>query len=169
GNRDDVVFGEIGDDSVHQRRCLPRARAVSHIEQLPRDIQRLQAREPRNFAQAFQPFAVTDCALHRLPGRSAFDQRFASGDAARWHVRDETGMRVPDFRAERVRGDLKDTTSDRLGASVGMELTITDRGAAGCSSGNQSGGVAFPAIVAASYSFALPGAFTMPSGRTAVG
>ena len=46
---------------------------------------------------------------------------------------------------------------------------LTDRGAAGCSSGNQSGGVAFPAIVAASYSFALPGAFTMPSGRTAVG
>ena len=37
-------------------------------------------------------------------------------------------MRVPDFRAERVRGDLKDTTSDRLGASVGMELTMTARG-----------------------------------------
>jgi hypothetical protein len=46
---------------------------------------------------------------------------------------------------------------------------LTDRGGAGCSSGNQSGGFAFPAILAASYSFALPGALTMPSGRTAVG
>ena len=46
---------------------------------------------------------------------------------------------------------------------------LTDRGAGGCSSGNQSGGFAFPAILAASYSFELPGALTMPSGRTAVG
>src|ERR1700694_3710758 len=107
---------------------LPPPGAISHIEELPRDIQRLQPREPRDFAQAFQPLAVTDCAWHRLPGRSACDQRFASTDAARRHVRDETGMRVPDFRAERVRGDFKDTASDRLGASVGMELTMTARG-----------------------------------------
>src|SRR5258708_34985110 len=45
---------------------------------------------------------------------------------------------------------------------------LTDRGAAGGSSGNQSGGFAVPAILAASDSFALPGALTMPSGRTAV-
>ena len=30
-------------------------------------------------------------------------------------------MRVADFRAERILGDFKDTASDRLGASVGME------------------------------------------------
>src|ERR1700682_5424434 len=101
---------------------------MPHVEELSRDIQRLQPRETRDFAQAFQRLAVTERALHRLPGRSAFDQRFASGDAARWHVRDETGMRVPDFRAERVRGDFKDTASDRLRASVGMELTMTARG-----------------------------------------
>src|SRR4029077_19896901 len=98
----DVVFGQAGDDSLHQGRRLPRARAVSHIKELPRDIERLQPREPRDFAQAFQPLAVTDGASHRLPGWSAFDQRFASGDAARWHVGNETGMRVADFRAERV-------------------------------------------------------------------
>src|SRR5258707_9015568 len=46
---------------------------------------------------------------------------------------------------------------------------LTALGAAGCSSGNQSGGFAFPAILAASYSLALPGARMMPSGRTALG
>src|ERR1700724_4395589 len=46
---------------------------------------------------------------------------------------------------------------------------VTARGAGGCSSGNQSGGFAFPATLAHSYSFALPGALTMPSGRTADG
>src|SRR5207253_3150854 len=34
---------------------------------------------------------------------------------------------------------------------------------------NQSGGLAFPATFLQSYSFALPGARTMPSGRTAEG
>src|SRR5215813_12728886 len=98
-----------------------------HIEELSRDIQRLQSREPRDFAQAFQRLAVTERALHCLPGLSAFDQRFASGDAAGWHVGDETGMRVPDFRAEWICRDFKDTASNRLGASVGMELTMTAR------------------------------------------
>src|ERR1700726_4271987 len=37
-------------------------------------------------------------------------------------------MRVPDFGAERIRGDFKDTASNRFGASVGMELTMTARG-----------------------------------------
>src|SRR5882672_4564862 len=46
---------------------------------------------------------------------------------------------------------------------------VTDRGAGGCSSGNQSGGLAVPATLAHSYSFALPGALTIPSTRTAVG
>src|SRR6266849_3418484 len=46
---------------------------------------------------------------------------------------------------------------------------VTDRGAGGCSSGNQSGGFAVPATLAHSYSFALPGALTIPSGRTAAG
>ena len=46
---------------------------------------------------------------------------------------------------------------------------VTACGAGGCSSGNQSGGFAFPATLAHSYSFALPGALTMPSGRTALG
>src|SRR6476659_4119217 len=101
---------------------------MSHVEELPRDIQRLQPGEPRDFAQAFQPLAVTDSALQRLPGRAAFDQRFASDNAAGRHVRNETGMRVPDFRAERVRRDCKDATSDWLGASVGMKLTMTARG-----------------------------------------
>src|SRR5438045_2157530 len=45
----------------------------------------------------------------------------------------------------------------------------TDSGAGGCSSGNQSGGFEFPETLAHSYSFALPGALTMPCGRTAVG
>src|SRR5215468_1504314 len=45
----------------------------------------------------------------------------------------------------------------------------TDGGAGGCSSGNQSGGLVFPETLAHSYSFALPGARTMPSGRTAEG
>src|SRR5438046_1364211 len=45
----------------------------------------------------------------------------------------------------------------------------TDGGAEGCSSGNQSGGFEFPATLAHSYSLALPGARTMPSGRTALG
>src|SRR5258708_40028622 len=98
---------------------------MSHIVELSCDIQRLQSREPRDFAQAFQRLAVTERALHRLPRRSAFDQCFASGDAARWHIGDETGMRVPDLRAERIRGDFQDTAANRLGASVGMELTMT--------------------------------------------
>src|SRR5215510_2782955 len=42
-------------------------------------------------------------------------------------------------------------------------------GAGGCSSGNQSGGLVFPETLAHSYSRALPGARTMPSGRTADG
>src|SRR6516165_6995881 len=46
---------------------------------------------------------------------------------------------------------------------------VTARGAAGCSSGNQSGGLALPPILAASYSFALPGALMIPSILTAVG
>src|SRR5438477_93452 len=45
----------------------------------------------------------------------------------------------------------------------------TAGGAGGCSSGNQSGGFEFPATLAHSYSLALPGARTMPCGRTAVG
>src|SRR5882757_2049013 len=45
----------------------------------------------------------------------------------------------------------------------------TDGGAGGCSSGNQSGGFVFPETLAHSYSLALPGALTMPCGRTAVG
>src|ERR1700722_17175700 len=43
---------------------------------------------------------------------------------------------------------------------------FTERGAGPCSSGNQSGGFALPAMAAASYSFALPLARTIPSGRT---
>src|SRR5215468_8834071 len=101
---------------------------MSHIEELSCDIERLQSREPRDLAQALQPLAVTDGARHRLSGLSAFDQCFAFGDAAGRHVGDETGMRVADFRAERIFGDFKDTASDRLGASVGMELTMTARG-----------------------------------------
>src|SRR6185295_3370267 len=46
---------------------------------------------------------------------------------------------------------------------------VTALGAGGCSSGNQSGGVAFPAIFLASYSLELPGARTMPSTLTAQG
>src|SRR5208337_5434006 len=103
---------------------LSRAGAMADIEQLSCDIQRLQSREPRHFAQALQPLAVTERALHRLPGCSAFDQLFASGDAAGRHIGDETGMRVPDLRAERIRGDFEDTVSDRLGTAVGMELTM---------------------------------------------
>src|SRR5262252_6857854 len=99
-----------------------------HIEKLSRDIQRLQSREPRDFAQAFQRLAVTERTLHCLPGLSASAQRFASGDAARRHIRDETGMRVPDFRTEWICRDFKDTASNRLGASVRMELTMTARG-----------------------------------------
>src|SRR5437773_2716104 len=38
---------------------------------------------------------------------------------------------------------------------------FTLRGAAGCSSGNQSGGFALPAIAVASYSLLLPGARTV--------
>src|SRR5712671_5956987 len=105
---------------------------MSYIEELSCDIQRLQSREPRDFAQAFQPLAVTDRTWHRLPGLSAFDQGFASGDAAGWHVGDETGMRVADFRAERIFGYLEDTAANRLGASVGMELTVTARGGDEC-------------------------------------
>src|SRR5437899_1414367 len=45
----------------------------------------------------------------------------------------------------------------------------TDAGAGGCSSGNQSGGLVFPETLAHSYSLALPGARTMPCGRTADG
>ncbi len=76
---------------------------MPHIEELSCDIQRLQSREPRDFAQAFQPLAVTDPAWHRLSGLSAFDQRFASGNAAGRHVGDETGMRVADFRASEAK------------------------------------------------------------------
>ena len=46
---------------------------------------------------------------------------------------------------------------------------VTTRGAGGCSSGNQSGGLPLPAIFAASYSFELPGTRTVPSARTEVG
>src|SRR5262249_50667976 len=106
---------------------FPCARAMLHIEQLSCDIKRLQSREPRDLAQAFQPLAMTERAWRRLPGLSAFDQRFAPGDAARRHVGDETGMRVADFRAERIFGNFKDTASDRLGAAVGMELTMSAR------------------------------------------
>src|SRR5262245_27176009 len=45
----------------------------------------------------------------------------------------------------------------------------TDGGAGGCSSGNQSGGLVLPETLAHSYSLALPGARTMPCGRTAEG
>src|SRR6266700_1455962 len=45
----------------------------------------------------------------------------------------------------------------------------TDDGAGGCSSGNQSGGFVLPETLAHSYSLALPGARTMPCGRTAEG
>src|SRR5258708_14874929 len=101
---------------------------MTYIEELPSDIQRLQSREPRDFAQALHPLAVTECAWRRLPGLSAFDQRFASGEAAGRHVGDETRVRVADFRAKRFFGDFKDTSSNRLGAAVGMELTMTARG-----------------------------------------
>ncbi len=46
---------------------------------------------------------------------------------------------------------------------------VTAFGAGGCSSGNQSGGFEVPATLDHSYSFVLPGAFTMPSGFTALG
>src|SRR5215470_9633741 len=49
------------------------------------------------------------------------------------------------------------------------ESPLTDRGAGGCSSGNQSGGFAFPAIFVASYSLALPGTRTMPVGPAPAG
>src|SRR5215471_20218795 len=99
-----------------------------HVEELSCDVERLQARDPRDFAQAFQRLAVAERALRRLPGLSAFDQRFASGDAARWHIGDETGMRIPDFRAERICGDFQDATPNRFGAAIRMELTMAARG-----------------------------------------
>src|SRR5258708_6765020 len=105
---------------------------MSHIEELSCDIQRLQSREPRDFPQAFQPLAVTERAWHRLSGLSAFDQCFAFGEAAGRHVRDETRVRVADFRAKRIFRYLKDAASNRLGASVGMELTVTARGGDEC-------------------------------------
>src|ERR1017187_6205827 len=46
---------------------------------------------------------------------------------------------------------------------------FTEGGGGQCSSGNQSGGFALPAILAGSYSLALPLARTIPSGRTADG
>src|SRR5580704_4715932 len=46
---------------------------------------------------------------------------------------------------------------------------VTIRGAGPCSSGNQSGGVALPAIFAASYSWLLPGTRTGPCAGTLVG
>jgi hypothetical protein len=46
--------------------AFPRARAMSHIEELSCDIQQLQPREPRDFAQAFQRLAVTERALHTI-------------------------------------------------------------------------------------------------------
>lgn len=94
------------------------------IEELSCDIQRLLSCEPRDVAWTFQPLAVAERARHRLSGFSPFDQSFAYGDAAGRHVGDETGMRVPDFRAERSSRDLEDTASNRLGGSVGMELTM---------------------------------------------
>src|ERR1700723_3864285 len=100
---------------------------MSHIEELSRDIKRLQPREPRDFAPAFERLAVTLRALHCLPGCFAFDQGFASGDAAGRHVGDETGMRVADFGAERICGDLEDTASDRLRGAVGGGVAVAAR------------------------------------------
>src|ERR1700693_1058771 len=98
------------------------------MEDLSRDIGGLQSGKPRALARALQRIAVTARAWHRLPRPFAFDQRFASGDAAGWHVGEETGMRVPYFRAERIGGDFKNTVSDRLGAAVGRQRTMTARG-----------------------------------------
>src|ERR1700730_2667801 len=46
---------------------------------------------------------------------------------------------------------------------------FTMRGAAGCSSGNQSGGFALLPVFAASYSLVLPGKWTGPVGSTVGG
>src|SRR5262249_9768303 len=96
--------------------------------ELSRNIQGLQSREPWDYAFAFEPFAVTLRTRHRLPGLSAFGQGFASGDTARRHVGDETGMRIADFRAVRIFGNLQDTSSNRLGAPLRMQNAMTSRG-----------------------------------------
>jgi hypothetical protein len=59
---------------------------------------------------------------------SVFDQRFAFGDAAWRHIGDEAGMRVPDFRAERIFRNCKDAMSDGFRTSVGVEYAMTARG-----------------------------------------
>src|SRR5207302_356853 len=79
---------------------------------------------PRDFALTLEPFAVTARARRALYRFAAFDQGFASGNAAGRHVGDESGMRVADFGAERIFGNLKDALANRLGAAIGMQLTM---------------------------------------------
>jgi hypothetical protein len=56
--------------------AFPRARAVPNVEQLPRDLERLQSRKTGYFTLALQRFTVTGRAA------SAFHQLFAFRQAA---------------------------------------------------------------------------------------
>jgi len=127
-NRDDVVFDRLATTGFINSGPFPR---LSHAacRKAACDIQRLHSGEPAGTSpRPFCPSAVTDCTRHFFADSPPFTQRFAFGDAARRHVGDEPGMRVADFRCVGILGDFKNTAPDRLGASIGMEHTVTAGG-----------------------------------------
>src|SRR5947207_14659501 len=103
----DLVLRQLRDYSLHQRRIGTRARAVLQGDQLPRDVDRLKAREARHLSEAGQLLAVADVALNRLAA-AALGERLAFLDAAGRHVGDEPRMRVANRDLHRVLRTLDD-------------------------------------------------------------
>src|SRR5919109_3464117 len=92
--RENVVVGQLRDRFLHQLRIDTVSSAVLEQIQLARDVDRVQAGEPRNVAEAFHRVAVTDAAGDGPAGSAALDERLALRDAPFRHVRDEARMRI---------------------------------------------------------------------------
>ena len=65
-DREDVVIVQTGHGLFHQLRVDAVSRGVFEQVHLPRDVNRMQAGQPRHVAQPFEVVAVTDGAGKRL-------------------------------------------------------------------------------------------------------
>ena len=118
-DRNDIVLGEIRNGFLHERRVRTRARPVLYLDELPRDINRLQAGDSRHLAQAPQLIAVTDRAGDSLATAAGLHQRLPVRDAAGGNIGQEGRVRIAIVGSLGIYRNLDDAMPDGLRAALG--------------------------------------------------
>ena len=93
---------------LHQRRIRPRASTVLQTNQLPRDVNRLQPRNPWDLAQPMQRIPMTQRALPTL------HQRLPPSNAARRNISHKPRVRIAIVSPLHIFRNFNDPVSDRL-------------------------------------------------------